>query len=71
MRLARRGRTPTVKELAEPVSDELGNTPAIARKSYIHPDVLEVATNGKLPETVRAAKWLDPGEATLLALQKD
>lgn len=71
MRLARRGRTPTVKELAEPVSDELGNTPAIARKSYIHPDVLEAATSGELPETARPTKWLDRGETTLLALGQD
>ena len=71
LRLARRGRTPTVKELAEPVSDELGNTPAIARKSYIHPGVLEAATSGELPETARPTKWLDRSETTLLALQED
>ena len=71
IRLAKHGRVPTVKELAEPVSDELGNTPAIARKSYIHPDVLEIATSGGLPDPARATKWLDPGETTLLALQKD
>ena len=71
MRLASRGQVPTVKDLAEPVSDELGNTPAIARKSYIHPDVLVAATTGELPETARSTKWLDPGETTLLALQKE
>ena len=71
MRLARRGRVPTVKELAEPVSDELGNTPAIARKSYIHPGVIEAATSGELPEAARPSKWLDRGETTLLALEGD
>lgn len=70
MRLMRRGRTPTVKELAEPVSEQLGNTPAIARKSYIHPDVLEAATAGELPPAPRPTKWLDPGEKALLSLSE-
>ena len=69
MRLLKRGRTPTVKEIAEPVSQELGNTPAIARNSYIHPDVLEAASNGDLPADARPTKWLDRNEAALIALQ--
>jgi len=71
MRLVRRGRQPTVKDLAEPVAADLGNTPAIARKSYIHPDVLEVATNGEVPAAPRPSKWLDPEEKALLALHDD
>ena len=71
VRLVRRGRSPTVKNLAGPVSDELGNTPAIARKSYIHPDVLEAATSGELPSGARPTKWLDSSEAAFLALQHD
>ena len=71
MRLAKSGRVPTVKELAEPVSNELGNTPAMARKSYIHPGVIEAATSGELPEAARPSKWLDRGETTLLALEGD
>lgn len=71
MRLLRRGRTPTVRDLAEPVSEELGNTPAIARKSYIHPDVLKAATSGELPPSPRSTKWLDPGEKALLTLNDD
>lgn len=71
LRLARRGKTPTVKDLAEPVSAELGNTPAIARKSYIHPDVLAAATTGELPGAARSTKWLDGGENALLAMQDD
>ena len=69
LRLFKRGRTPTVKDLAEPVSEELGNTPAIARNSYIHPDVLEAASNGDLPASARPTKWLDRNEAALIALQ--
>ncbi|MFM5894459.1 MAG: DNA topoisomerase IB [Novosphingobium sp.] len=71
MRLLRGGRTPTVKELAEPVSQDLGNTPAIARKSYIHPDVLEAATNGELPPSPRPTKWLDQGEKALLQMHEE
>ena len=69
MRLLKRGHTPTPKDLAEPVAADLGNTPAIARNSYIHPDVLDAASNGELPATARPTKWLDQGEATLIALQ--
>lgn len=54
------------------VSDQLGNTPAIARKSYIHPAVLAcVATQEqwraglRLP---RATRWLSRHERGLIAL---
>ena len=69
LRLRKRGRTPTVKDLAEPVSAELGNTPAIAGTSYIHPDALDAASSGELPAAARPTKWLDRGETALLALQ--
>lgn len=71
MRLVRRGQHPTVKDLAEPVAADLGNTPAIARKSYIHPDVLEAATGGDLPAAPHPGKWLDGQEKALLALHDD
>jgi len=32
----------TLKQLLEPVTAKLGNTPAIARKSYVHPDVIDL-----------------------------
>jgi DNA topoisomerase-1 len=35
-------KTLTLKQLLEPVTAQLGNTPAIARKSYVHPDVIEL-----------------------------
>ena len=66
--MATRGQQPTPKDLAVPVSEELGNTPAIARKSYIHPEVIDAAVSGDLPVPVRASKWLDRGENTLLAM---
>ncbi len=68
LRLVTRGQTPTPKDLAVPVSEELGNTPAMARKSYIHPEVIEAATAGELPDPARATKWLDRGENTLLGM---
>ena len=34
--------TLTLKQVLEPVTAELGNTPAIARKSYVHPDLIDL-----------------------------
>lgn len=62
-----------LSELLEEVSTALGNTPAIARKSYVHPKVVEAAKAGKAIDlgSVRAGKWLDRDERALLAfLQK-
>lgn len=61
-----------LKELLGVVSDRLGNTPAIARKSYVHPAVLALVDSQaewraglKLP---RATKWLSRYERGLIAL---
>ena len=35
----------TLKQLLEPVTKKLGNTPAIARKSYVHPDLIDLVKN--------------------------
>ncbi|MDF1681898.1 hypothetical protein [Ponticaulis sp.] len=37
---------PTIKVVSEAASDALGNTPAIARKSYIHPRIIDAASDG-------------------------
>lgn len=62
----------TVKALAAEVSERLGNTPAIARKSYIHPAVLALVDRQedwrralRLP---RATRWLSRPERGLIAL---
>ena len=62
----------SLKALAEAVSERLGNTPAIARKSYIHPAVIALVDRQvkwraglKLP---RATAWLSPHERALIAL---
>ena len=66
-----------VVEAVKEVAAQLGNTPAISRKSYIHPGVIEAYQDGQL-----AAAWdecasalgaapdrgLEPEEATVLAL---
>ena len=61
----------TVKALAAEVSERLGNTPAIARKSYIHPAVLALVDRQedwrrtlRLP---RATRWLSRPERGLIA----
>ncbi|MFC4296082.1 DNA topoisomerase IB [Novosphingobium tardum] len=61
-----------LKALLGEVSDRLGNTPAMARKSYIHPAVLALVDSQikwraklKLP---RATRWLTAHERALLAL---
>jgi len=65
----------SLKAMLEPVAEALGNTPAISRKSYVHPALLELARTGgprgqrrsaplRLP---RATKYLSSAERGLLA----
>ena len=62
----------SLKTMLEPVTAALGNTPAIARKSYVHPRLIDLAKNGqaafraglKLPRT---AKYLSRVERGLIA----
>ncbi len=44
---------PTIKIMAEAAAEELSNTPAISRKSYIHPRVLEIATDPSVGENLK------------------
>lgn len=64
--------TLTLKALMELVSTRLGNTPAIARKSYVHPAVIELVPvqeewlkDLSLP---RKTRWLSREERGLIAL---
>lgn len=62
--LARREQPIGVSHMVAAVREaarRLGNTPAICRKSYVHPRVLD-------PETWRAARGLRADEAALLGL---
>lgn len=44
--------TPTLKSLLETVATALGNTPAICRKHYVHPWLIEQFLAGTLMDTV-------------------
>src|SRR5690606_9993772 len=53
------------------VAEGLGNTPAIARKSYVHPALIELARSpeerAELPALPRATQWLTRPERGLIA----
>jgi DNA topoisomerase-1 len=65
----------SLKAVLEPVAEALGNTPAISRKSYVHPALLELAKAGGLRgecrseqlRLPRATKYLSSAERGLLA----
>jgi DNA topoisomerase-1 len=72
--LAEADRPLTIKELTTEVAEHLGNTPAMARKSYIHPAVIALIDRQlkwrarlKLP---RESKWLSRYERALIKLLK-
>jgi len=55
--------------LIAPVCEALGNTPAIARKSYIHPALIEAAQGSGLPgglKLPRRTKYLSAVERGLI-----
>jgi len=63
----------------ENVALRLGNTPAVCRKSYIHPAILELYTSGALADTLESKvdqelseelSYLQQEEASVLALLK-
>ena len=63
-----KGRT-RLKPLLAEVAGQLGNTPAVARKSYVHPRIIEAVLDPperdwRLP---RATRWLSRGERGLIA----
>ena len=61
-----------LKPMLEAVAAALGNTPAISRKSYIHPSLIDLCRTGdadglcslKLP---RPTRWMTPRERALIA----
>ena len=61
----------SLKTMLAPVAQALGNTPAISRKSYVHPALIELAKAGGLkgekPVALpRATKWLAASERGLI-----
>jgi DNA topoisomerase-1 len=58
--------------MLEAVAAALGNTPAISRKSYVHPALIELCRGGDASELCelklpRATQWLDSHERALIA----
>lgn len=47
-----------IKTMLEPVTEALGNTPSIARKSYVHPRLVELAKDRTAQAAFRAALQL-------------
>lgn len=70
------GRSPSkqaVVEVVKLVAAELGNTPAVCRKCYIHPAILDVYLRGELDKLGWSAgrarrRWLKPEEVDLIVL---
>lgn len=61
----------SLKTVLEPVAEALGNTPAISRKSYVHPKLIEVARDTPRDpfggmDRPRGRKWLSSAEVGLL-----
>jgi len=65
----------TIKVLTENVAERLGNTPAITRKSYIHPAVFDLMDRqGAWREELRlprSTRWLSREERGLIAFLED
>jgi DNA topoisomerase-1 len=70
------GRKKAIVEAIETVAGQLGNTPAVCRACYVHPDVIESYLDGTLVEALterargagRGAHALRPEEAAVLGL---
>ena len=65
----------SLKLMLQPVADALGNTPAISRKSYVHPLLIAAVREGRAGEVAalklpRATKWLSGEERLLIAMLK-
>lgn len=61
----------TLKEMLAPVAAALGNTPAISRKSYVHPDLIAVVAEGQQDKVTavrlpRATRYLTAAERGLI-----
>ena len=65
----------SVATVVEPVAEALGNTPAMSRKSYVHPSLIDATKdNPRDPlggmERPRPRKWLSSAEVGLLQFLK-
>lgn len=60
----------------EVVARQLGNTPTVARNSYVHPDIVDLYVEGTLPDLwtekpARDTKWLLAEERRLLRVLRE
>lgn len=64
------GENAKLREMLAHVAEHLGNTPAVARKSYVHPALIEAVRSGDrsaLPERLpRPTRWLSAHERGLI-----
>ncbi|WP_084419365.1 DNA topoisomerase IB [Henriciella litoralis] len=58
----------SIKAVSEAAADHLGNTPTIARNSYIHPRVIEMARDGETPDAEAGPVRLRKDERRLFAV---
>ncbi|HWI85681.1 MAG TPA: DNA topoisomerase IB [Sphingomonas sp.] len=68
---AARDGKPGLKPMLETVAAALGNTPAISRKSYVHPALIALCRDGDASELCalrlpRATRWLNSHERALI-----
>jgi DNA topoisomerase-1 len=66
-----------IVEAIKTVSESLGNTPAVCRKCYVHPEIVAAYLDGTLERLgVRSAgpqrkeSWMSPEESAVLTLLK-
>lgn len=62
------GEDVTIKTMAEAAAEVLHNTPTIARNSYVHPEVIDLAENWRDFTVPEAPSGLRQGERALLGL---
>ena len=64
------GETGRLRDMLTHIAEHLGNTPAVARKSYVHPALIEAVRSGHrsgLPKRLpRATRWLTAQERGLI-----
>ncbi|MGB3626379.1 MAG: hypothetical protein WA989_11135 [Henriciella sp.] len=58
----------SIKAVSEAAADRLGNTPTIARNSYIHPRIIEMAREGHDPDEEAGPLRLRKNERRLFAI---
>jgi len=59
----------TLADMLASVAERLGNTPAVTRKSYVHPSLIELAKTGERPggsRLPRKTRWLGSCERGLI-----